>query len=376
VGRIARFASPVALVGALLSIGVRGAQLAGASFVELFAPETWRLALGASTCAGLILTVAGLAATTLRPKRKLFAFGGTLLAAAGLGLTSHAALAEPIWASFGAYVIHAAVAAFWFGSLPGLAFALAREPIASAQVTVTRFSALAMWAVAGLLLAGIVLTLVQSGPDLSVWLGPAWTYGGYGVLLAGKLALVAVVLLFAIRNKRLLTPLLMRRKSEASTLLRRSIAWETAAMSLVVALAAALGSSVPPRSIAALQSEQHHAHAPAVKGAVVQVVRNGVECLIEADPAAPGPNSLIVHFRKAESGAHFMPMEVTVAASLPARGIEPLRRTATKADGDAFRVDGVPLMVPGVWQITVEALVSDFDKMIVTVDLPIGTPAR
>lgn len=376
--RIARIAGPVAAIAAILSVGARGAQLAESPPSEFFTLAPWRIALATSMSIGLTLVLAGLATAWFRPGRWA-AFLSVVLAAIGLGITSHAALAEPISLSFPAYVTHVVVAAFWFGSLPVLAVALMREPLASAQAIVARFSLLAVWGVAGLVLAGILLTLVQTGPDLSVWAGPVWVYGGYGPLLAAKLLLVVVVLLFAARNKQSLTPLLMRRKPHAPVLLLRSIAWEGAVMAAVIALAAALGSSVPPRSLAALQSvHDHHAThgTEAEEGAVVEVVRDGVQILLEADPATVGPNALTVHFIDESKGVHLEPLEVTIGAALPSSGIEPLRRPAISRGDGAYRVEAMPLPVAGVWEIRVEALISDFDKLIATIELPIGMPEK
>jgi copper transport protein len=380
--RIARAAAPVAALAAILSAGARGAQLADSSLSEFFTPAPWRIALATSTGIGLALMLAGLALESFWPRRKSLAPVAVLLASIGLGITSHAALAEPIALSFPAYVIHLVVAAFWFGALPLLAVALMQEPLASAQAIVRRFSMLAVWGVAGLILAGVLLALVQTGPDLSVWAGPVWADGGYGSLLAAKLALVAIVLVLAIRNKRSLTPLLMRRKPQAPALLRRAIAWEGAAMVAIIALAAALGSSVPPRSLAALEAAHHHhgaahdSHAADPEGAVVEVVRNGVQILLEADPATLGPNTLSVHFFDEAKGVHLAPLEVTIGAALPSSGIEPLRRPAVVRGDGSYRVEAMPLTVPGVWEIKVEALVSDFDKLIATIELPIGTPKK
>ena len=375
--RIARVAGPIASIAAFLSVGAGGAQLAESPPAEILTAVPWRLALSTTMSTGLALVLAGMATVSLWPGRKALAVAAVLLAAIGLGVTSHAALADPLALSFTAYVIHIAVAAFWLGSLPLLAVALAREPLASAQAIVTRFSTLAVWGVAGLFLAGVLLALVQTGSDLSVWAGPVWTEGGYGPLLAAKLTLAAVILAFAIRNRCSLTPRLMHRKPEAPALLRRSIAWEAAAMAAVIALAAALGSSVPPRGIAALQAQHDHdQHATGVEGAVVDAVRDGVEILLEADPATPGPNDLLVHFFDEAKGVHLAPLEVTVSASLPSSGIEPLRRPAIRRADGTYRVEAMPLAIAGVWEIRIEALISDFDKLIVTVELPIGVQEK
>lgn len=373
--RLARMAGPMAAVAALLSVGARGAQLADSPLGEIWTATPWRIGLSTTVVAELLLVLAGSALASLWPGRKVFVATSVLLAAVGLGMTSHAALADPLVLSFAAYVVHTGVAAFWLGSLPLLAIAIARAPLASAQNIVARFSTLAVWAVAGLLVAGALLTLVQTGSDLSMWTGPAWTESAYGPLLAAKLTLASAVLMFAVRNKLSLTPRLMDNRPDAPRGLRRSMAWEAAAMTAVIASAAALGTTVPPRSLAALGAVHAH-HTTAVEGAVVEAVRDGVEILLEADPAVPGPNDLVVHFFDETKGEHLLPIEVTVAAALPSKGVEPLRRAATAQGDGTYRIEGMPLAISGVWEIRIEALVSDFDKLIVSLELPIGVEQK
>jgi copper transport protein len=59
--------------------------------------------------------------------------------------------------------------------------------------------------------------------------------------------------------------------------------------------------------------------------------------------------------------APFEPKEVALVLSNPAAGIEPIRRAAALHDG-VWQAD-VALPVPGRWQIRVDLLVSDFEKI-------------
>ena len=60
--------------------------------------------------------------------------------------------------------------------------------------------------------------------------------------------------------------------------------------------------------------------------------------------------------------APFIPNEVTLILSNPAAGIEPIRRGAVLRD-EVWRVDGLTLPVAGTWQVRIDVLVGDFEKV-------------
>ena len=372
-------AALLAAVAAVVEVGVRGAGLTEASLSGAFSVMPWRIALSTAMGTGLGLVLAGLACGTIGyvmprgGKRRLVALAGVLLASSGLALTSHAALAPPVAYAFPAFVLHVAVAAFWFGSLPLLALTLARTPLSVANAVVIRFSALAVWGVAVLLFAGVILTRVQSGDDLRVWTGPAWTGSSYGPLLACKLVMVLGVLVLALYHKRRLTPGLASGDPLAVNLLRRSIGREIMLMVGVLALATSLGSFEPPRSIGAATSAHDHSGA----GVALYVVRQGYGILLEMSPAATGANEITLRFSDtAKDGARVTPLEVTVGLALPEAGIEPLLRRAKPIEDGAYRVELMPIPTPGLWQVQVDALITDFDKLLTTIDMPIEAAAK
>ena len=55
--------------------------------------------------------------------------------------------------------------------------------------------------------------------------------------------------------------------------------------------------------------------------------------------------------------------EVTLFFSSAASGIEPLRLSATYVEGAAWSVENVALPAIGRWQVRVEILVNDFEKV-------------
>ncbi len=179
------------------------------------------------------------------------------------------------------------------------------------------------------------------------------------------MTLAAVVVGIAIRNKLMLTPLLTQTPAVGSARLSRSIAVEAAVMLVIVALAAALGSSIPPRSFAASPAEESSAGEEAL-GAFADANRDGVDIMLKVEPARPGANELIVHFFDQAKGVHLAPKEVAVEAALPASGIEPIRRLAVARGDGTYRVSAMPIAAPGLWIFNVEALLTDFDKLTVT----------
>ncbi|HTI86720.1 MAG TPA: copper resistance protein CopC [Alphaproteobacteria bacterium] len=376
--RYRRIAAVIGALAAIAAVGVRGAGLADSPLAEIVTATPWRIALETAMGPGLALNVIAAAAAVVATfaragLERALALVALAALAWGFATTSHAAVAPPVALSFPAYMVHIAVAAFWLGSLPLLAVALTREPLAVARTVVKDFSRIATWAVAALTVAGVVLTATQTGPDLSVWLGPAWSNTAYGGLLAAKIVAALIVLAFALHHKRKLTPLLAKHR-EGALRLRRSIVWEGAVMVAVIGLAAVLSQSSPPRSVSAAALLAEHHSSGAETGAVIDATRDGVEILLEVDPATPGPNQFIVHFFDASKGEHIYPSEVTVAVSLPDGGVEPLRRPAISQGDDTYRVEGMPLPVPGIWQVRIEALLTDFDKLIVTMELPVEAP--
>ena len=141
----------------------------------------------------------------------------------------------------------------------------------------------------------------------------------------------------------------------------------------VLALATSLGSFEPPRSIGAAASAHDHSGA----GAALYVVRQGYGILLEMSPAATGANEITLRFSDtAKDGARVTPLEVTVGLALPEAGIEPLLRRAKPIEDGAYRVELMPIPTPGLWQVQVDALITDFDKLLTTIDMPIEAAAK
>jgi len=181
------------------------------------------------------------------------------------------------------------------------------------------------------------------------------------------------VLALAVHHRRRLALRLRAGESGAAGTFIRSIRREGALMVVVLALAASLGSLEPPRSVGALASVHDHT----ASGAALYVVSQGYGILLEMTPAAPGPNEITLRFRDiGKGGVRVTPREVTVGLALPSAGIEPIRRRAKPVEDGGWRVELMPVPVSGLWQVQVDALITGFDKLVTTIDMPIVTPKR
>jgi copper resistance protein D len=145
-------------------------------------------------------------------------------------------------------ILHLLAAGLWLGTLPGLVLLLAKAHragdhrwTAAARLATRRFSRLAMASVVVLLASGLVNTWFLAG---SV---PALVGTGYGRLLLAKVALFALMLVFAAVNLLRLTPRLAGSGPAvaATAALRRSALFEAALAIGVLTIVGVLG-LLPP----------------------------------------------------------------------------------------------------------------------------------
>jgi copper transport protein len=340
------WAALVAAVTAFLGVGIEGALVLDLPMAGLFDLETWRY--GATTTRGVAAAVAviGLAGIALGA-----GVLGAVVALASFALSGHAATAPPQAVALPALLLHAAIATFWVGSFLPLRRAARGE--------VARFSSIAIWLVPLLLAAGLVMALLQV-PRLD-----ALVTTGYGIALLVKVTLVGALLLVAGFNRFVLMP----RLPDSMRRLRASIAVELALAVAILGATAALSQLTPPRSTAAPGAASRSFSVAAEKPSAI-VVSGNLVATIEATPGRPGSNIVAVDFAD-RAGRKVTPQEVTLYLSNAAAGIEELeRRMARYADG-LWRQGGPELAVAGTWTIRVDALVTDFDKVVFTTSLTI-----
>lgn len=258
---------PLAVVAGLALFAGAGAGLLAQTAVMAGDPSAaldgaLLMSVGAETPFGLAALARALAAMAALLLLLFMAPGGRLWWA--LSVLGAAAVASLAWSGHGAAtegagrlvhlvadILHLLAAGVWIGALVVFAFLLRAKPFSTAQAqalhgALAGFSGVGSAVVATLLLTGLVNGWFLVGPQ---GLGRLTTTG-WGVLMLAKLAVFAAMLALAAVNRFRLTPALAAGAAagDAAALmgLRRSIALETAAAALVLALVAALGTLAPP----------------------------------------------------------------------------------------------------------------------------------
>lgn len=354
--RLALLASAAVGPLAMLALGLHGLDLTGLGAGALVEPAPWTVALAspfaATAAASLLAALAAIAAP--RGGGAGLAAAAWALAAVSFALFGHAATAAPRWLTAPSVALHAAAFVFWIGALPALAERAAQRGGALAP-TLRRFSGVAVPLVALLVLSGAVLAVVQ------VRHPSALTATAYGRLLLAKLAVVAALLLLAALNRYRLTPAIARGAPDAPGRLRRSVTAEILLGLVILGLASGFRLTPPPRALAATPAEVYvHLHGPTVMADVT------------LRPARAGPNAVEIGI-VATTGAPVDPLEVRIAFSDPARGVEPIRLDAIR-DGEIWTAGPVELPHGGDWTVRLDVLVDDFTQASLETTATLGVP--
>lgn len=230
--RLARIAAAAGIVLVLSHLALEPARLAG-DFDGFGDPALRQLAWRSESGASQLLQVLGLLGilVTLNAGAGLIAVGAFLLTGHTSGHPLRAALA-PLLA------LHLLIGAFWFGSTSALLIVCGLEPKALAVDVLRRFSRLAGALVPLILLAGVAMAWILAG-SLAV------LHQAYGELLLVKLALFALLMLLAARNRWRLVPAYAA--GGQPTPLRRAIAAEYGLIVLILAATAVLTAYFSPR---------------------------------------------------------------------------------------------------------------------------------
>ena len=389
-----------AAMGAVLSaLGIvfQGAVAGGTSLWQAFDPAVvsdvlgtrfgtvWGLRLVAwLAVAGLVaLPVTRRQAAVLRPAR-LGATGvapaapAPPLVAAGIAgllgflcltpaLAGHASTRSPTWLLVPANFAHVVSMAVWVG---GVAMLLAVLPAATRALdatadrtrllatSVSRFSAVALVAVAVLVAGGTVQAIaeLQSFGDLP---GTAF---GRAILI--KIGLLLGLIGLGAWNRRRSVPRLARLAASgeppgATGLeLRRALRAEGALMVAALGVTAALVSYAPATG----------ATGPASAHADLGPAR----LELTVDPARAGLNQVHLYLFDRRSGRQWdRAKQLTVTAGLPDHRIGSIGLDAQKAGPGHYVIRRAALSPPGDWRIRAGARVSAFDEYFATVTVPI-----
>ncbi|MGP3593265.1 copper homeostasis membrane protein CopD [Vagococcus sp. WN89Y] len=206
----------VCVLSAALMYAWQGGMM-GDGWNDIWRPVTWMAVVGTQTGTALawqiiiaLLTLVAALLQSQQQKRVLLLVTLQFVLAAGIG---HAAMRDgmPGVVQRGNQLVHLLCAAFWLGGLLPLLLCqrLARGQWQTAALyTMMRFSLYGHFAVAGVLLTGVVNTLLIQGLMLP------W-HSAWGRLLLVKCALVALMVVIALVNRYVLVPRLSLKSATA-----------------------------------------------------------------------------------------------------------------------------------------------------------------
>jgi copper transport protein len=357
-GKIVVAALACGAAAAAVSIGLQGVDGLSLPLSDLKQPHVW--AVGLATSSGLAATIAAgamivaLAALRSSPERGRWL---SSLALAGVGATlaasGHASSAEPQALTRPAVFLHGIAVAFWIGALLPLAAAIRAPKRREAELP--RFSRAIPIAVVVLVVSGTVLAVVQLRRFDALWTTD------YGLVLCGKLAAVLMLLALAAVNRYALTPSVVEGDGVAAGRLARSIRTELLVALAALALVATWRFTPPPRALIA-----------AAEAAVrVHIHTDRAMADVEIEPAHANTRRITVTVLDGQFGP-LPAKEVTLFLANSEAGIEPLRLPATHVEGATWRVENVSVPAVNHWQVRVEILISDFEKVTLEdrIDLP------
>lgn len=361
----------LAMIGTITMISAQ-AHLIGASFADWSAVISTRS--GGWWLARLVIIAS---ITALIPWRRVLARRHAQIAAVvvALGLFAvvaaggHSVSGRWVGAAFAATVVHLAAMALWVGGLVLIALVGGRH---EALATATRFSPLALSAVAVLAVTGFFNGWRQAGGLDGV------TDSSYGRWLIVKLAVVVIVVTAAAVSRRIVghsTRFLVPSQpasvgaAGAAPLpnderrLRRTLMIEVVGMVVILGATAALTGATPPRQASA---------ATAVDASVSLVVADRI-AQIELLPAVTGGTTIHVNITS-PAGSLNPADEITVTAELPSQQVGPLDIPTFPAGPNHVTTNDANFPIPGQWAITVTARYGEFDQVTFTADVAITSP--
>jgi copper resistance protein D len=138
-------------------------------------------------------------------------------------------------------LIHLIIIAFWFGALVPLRRISLDEPPAVTAAVVARFSAIAIWVVPIVFVAGALMAAILLGSLRALTTS-------YGLVVVTKAALFGSLMFMAALNKWRYGPALARGEPAALLGFRRTVAAEYSVISAILALTAVLTTFLSPDS--------------------------------------------------------------------------------------------------------------------------------
>ena len=293
-----------------------------------------------------------------------------LLALAFLpGLGGHAGVQAPVAVLLPANVVHVLAASAWIG---GITVLVASLPAATRRLVpenrtrllaavMPRFSTLALAAVIALLAGGILQSLLDADA-LDDLLDTAF---GRAILVKACLVLVLIA-----RGRGAPPPHPSRARARGR---RRHVARHGPACCSAGTCCAARWRSASRRSWRPARWRATRPRTRSRRGRTRPRRRSARRA--RSSPSsrpAPGPNEIHLYlFNRRDGRQYDAPKELRVEASLPERGIQPVKFPAEKGGPGHYVISGAALSPPGDWRLEVVARVSAFDELRTSFKVPI-----
>jgi copper transport protein len=311
-----------------LDVGVR--DLAGSATGALFV----RLVV-ATTVAALLATTAALV-----PGWGTLALAGAAAAAAMLirAQGGHAAATSLPWIEVGLQWFHFLAVGLWIGGLfLVLLYLRARRPHPPPE-PVRRYSRLAGYALAVVVLTGLLRATSEQG--IGWWTRALDT--AYGTTLLTKVAVVAGLIGLGAWNRYRSIP----RLADRPGMLRRVMTIEVVGAVGVFSLTGLL-TSLPPEP-----------SGPAPTPAAARIVAEGsdfattMRIRLIVSPGSPGPNRFDLRIADFDSGEPLPVDRASLRLDTPSRPEVAASRLELDEHGDRWVAQGTQLSLPGVWVVT------------------------
>ena len=347
---------------AVLSLGMLGVDALDTRLSGLLAIDSWRTAISTSfgPAAALSLAAVGCAALVCRVRtvllKQLSASLVLFLLGAALACSGHASTAMPSWLAKPAVWLHAIATVLWIGWLMPLANALGQP---SEPILLKRFSRTIPTVIALLFASGVLLTCLQLDSPSSLWTTP------YGQILVTKLVLVVALLALGAYNRCRLTSAALNADVNATRTLRRIIFVECLLAAAVLAIVALWRFTPPPRAVAATAPPS---------GIVTHIHTGAARAELVVQPTGEGQAKTLMLQLRGEDGQALAAQEVDVVFSNASAGIEPIVFRAKPLPDGRWRTSPIELPYQQSWDVRIEALISDFER--ITLSTRLHLPAQ
>jgi len=358
-----RIGTMVAFLAAIGAVIAQAALLTGRGAGAATDTDVLRQVLSGALGLSLAVLLVGLAVVHLSTDvgstvvARVLALYGGLAVTISFALWGHATRFAPAWLLMSTDAVHATAAAVWLGGLVGLWLVLAgRGPdeTASSAWIVGRFSALALWTVIALVIAGTALTVVGSDASWSALVSTTW-----GRLILTKAAITLLVVAIAAWNRRVLVPSFVGATGDAPAdrdrdrrRLLRTVKVEALALVVILVLTGVVTNVTPARDVRV-----------ATAGTTTTRSIDGGSVQLDVRPARVGTNSVAVTYRDAAGAPRQVGQTLTIEFSLPSEGLAPITREATALSPGRYEYEGREFSLPGTWTVTVVARTGDFTEL-------------